>query len=103
MPKLDTSNDDNKKYKMETIWDSAVYTRKSKSGYLPSLSYLIAWKDYSEEENTWKPLSAIQHLKKLISCFYKEHLNNPIATSLPIDSALQIVKPTVQPARSITK
>ena len=33
-----------KKYKVEAIWDSAVYTAKSKSGQLPGLYYLVAWK-----------------------------------------------------------
>ena len=43
---------DNSEYKMEAIWDSAVYTKKSKSGHLPELYYLVFWKGYPEEENT---------------------------------------------------
>ena len=51
----------NKEYKVEDIWDSAVYARES-AKQLPGLYYLILWKDYPEEENTWEPVSAIQHL-----------------------------------------
>ena len=31
-----------KKYKVETIWDSAVYANKLESGYLSGLYYLVA-------------------------------------------------------------
>ena len=64
-----------KEYEMEVIWDSAIYANKAKD-YLLSLYYLVAWKKYLEEENTWKLLSAVQHLKKLINAFHKEHLKN---------------------------
>ena len=39
-------------YRLEAIWDSAVYARESRSGHLPGLYYLISWKRYPEEENT---------------------------------------------------
>ena len=48
---FDTGND-GEEYKVETIQDSAVYVRESKSGHLPGLYYLISWKRYSKEENT---------------------------------------------------
>ena len=86
-----------KEYEVEAIRDSAVYASESESGQLPGLYYLVAWKGYPEEENTWEPLSAVQHLKKLISCFHKEHSEKPTATSPPIDSALPIARPTVRP------
>ena len=41
MPALDTSNDDNKKYKMEAIWDTSVYDIKSESDYLLGFFSLI--------------------------------------------------------------
>ena len=44
--------DDNKKYKVEAIWDSAFYTRKSESGQLPGFYYLVSWKGYQEKKNT---------------------------------------------------
>ena len=96
MPKLDASNDDNKKYKIEAILDSAIYTNKSKSGHLLGFYYLVTWKDYFKKEITWKPLSAVQYLKKIISYFHKDYLKKPTSTFLPIDSILVIAGPTVK-------
>ena len=50
----------NKEYEIEGIQDSAIYARES-VGQLPGLYYLVLWKDYPEEENTWEPALAIQH------------------------------------------
>ena len=50
---LDASHKDSEEYKVEAIWDSAVYANKSESGHLPGLYYLVAWKSYSKEENIW--------------------------------------------------
>ena len=88
---------DSKKYKIEAIQDNVVYASKLQSGQLPDLYYLVAWKRYLKEESTWKPLSAIQYLKKLISCFHKEYSEKPTATSLPIDSASPMARPIVRP------
>ena len=44
--------DNSRKYEVETISDSTVYTKESKSGYLPGLYYLVLLKRYPEEENT---------------------------------------------------
>ena len=49
----------NEEYEVEGICDSAVYTRESEAGHLPSLYCLISWKGYSEDESTWKPISAV--------------------------------------------
>ena len=57
--KLDTGNNDSGEYEVEAIRNSAVYARESKSGHLPGLYYLVSWKGYSEEENTWEPASAV--------------------------------------------
>ena len=59
MSELNASNDNNKEYKVEAIWDSAVYASKLKSGYLSSFYYLVAWKAYSKEENTGKLFSTV--------------------------------------------
>ena len=88
---------DSKKYEVEVIWDNAVYANKSKSGQLLGLYYLVAWNDHSKEKNTWELLSAVQHLKKLISCFYKKNLKKPTAISLPIKSAPPIARSTIRP------
>ena len=94
--------EDSKEYKVRAIWDNAVYARKSGS-LLPGLYYLVAWKGYSKEENTWELVLAVQHLRKLISSFYKDHSEKPTATSPAVDSALPMARPTVKPARLITK
>ncbi len=86
---------DNKDYKFEAIIDSAVYGQQV-NDQMPGFYYLVSWKGYSEEENTWKPLLAVIHLRKLISTFHKEYPENPIATSPPFDSAPLIAKPTIQ-------
>ena len=88
---------DSKEYEVEAIWDSTVYASKLELGQLLVLYYLVAWKGYPKEENTWEPLSVVQHLKKLINSFYKDHPEKPTVTSPPIDSALQMARPTVRP------
>ena len=96
--KLDTG-DENGEYEMEAIWDSEVYATESKSDHLPGLYYLVLWKRYPEEENTWEPASAVQHLKKLISSFHKNHLDKLTGTSLTIDIVPSMAKPIVKPAK----
>ena len=46
------AGDKSGKYKVEAIWDSAVYAIKSKSGHLPGFYYLVSWKKYPKEKNT---------------------------------------------------
>ena len=94
---LDTGNKDSKKYKVEAIWNCAIYANKLESGHLPGLYYLIAWKSYLKKQNTWKPLSTVQHLMKPISSFHKDHLEKLIATSLPINSAPSMARPIFKP------
>ena len=77
--------------------------KESESGHLPGFYYLIAWKRYLEEENTWKPASVIQHLRKLINPFYKDHLDKLTATSPVIDIATPMARPTVKPTKPTKK
>ena len=42
VPELDASDEDSNKYKVEAIWDSAVYANNSESGHLLGLYYLVA-------------------------------------------------------------
>ena len=49
---------DNKKYEVDGIRDNVVYAKES-AGQLSGLYYLVSWKFYPEEENTWEPASAI--------------------------------------------
>ena len=48
VPKLDAGNKGSKEYKLEAIWDSAVYIREWK-GHLLGLYYLVAWKGNHKE------------------------------------------------------
>ena len=97
---FDAGDNESRKYEMETIWDSALYARESESGHLPGLYYLISWKRYLEEKNTWEPALAVQHLTKLISSFHKDHPDKPTATSPTIDTAPPMARPTVKPTKS---
>lgn len=87
---------DNIEYKVEAIWDSAVYARESIANHLPSLYYLIFWKGYPKEENIWKPALTLQHLRKLLSTIYKDSPKKQTATSNPIIFALLIAKPSAK-------
>ena len=51
---------DNKKYKIDGNWDSAVYAKRS-AKQLPIRYYLVFWKDYLKRKTTWEPILAIQH------------------------------------------
>ena len=51
LAKLDPNDNKSDEYKMKAIYNNAVYIKKSKSGYLSKLYYLVSWKDYLEEKN----------------------------------------------------
>lgn len=91
---LKTGN--SKEYKVETIWDSAVYTKKSELNYLLGIYYLVFWKNYLKKKNICKPYLIVQHFKKLINLFYKDYLNKPTAISKIIDTVLPIAKPIIK-------
>ena len=102
MTKLEAKGN-SKEYKLEAIWNNPTYANKAES-HQQGLYYLVAWKRYSKEKNTWKQLFAIQYLKKLINSFYKKHLEKPTATSPSINSAPPMARPIVKPTRpTITK
>ena len=87
----------NQEYKMEGICDNAVYARESEAGHLLGLYYLVSWKSYPEDESTWKPALVVQHLRKLVSIFHKDHSNKPTAISSPIDLAPPMAKRNAPP------
>ena len=98
---LDASDNEGGEYEVEAIRDSAVYAR-GPAGHLPGLYYLVSWKGYPEEENTWEPYSAVQHLRKLISSFYNDYSDKSTAISKVIDTALPMARPTIKPAAKPT-
>ena len=81
LAKLDAGGNDSNEYEVEAICDSAVYARESEPGHLPGLYYLVFWKGYPEEKNTWEPVSAVQHLRKLISLFILTSRQRPLTPS----------------------
>ncbi len=95
------SDGDGEEYEIKAICDNAVYAKESE-GHLPGLYYLILWKGYPKEENTWKPASAVIHHRRLINNFYRDYLEKPTATSVPIDSAPSIARLTVYPRAETT-
>ena len=99
---LEFETGNSEEYKVEEIWKSAVYANRAER-HLPGLYYPVAWKRYLKKEKTWKLLSAVQHLKKLINSFYKELPEKPTAIFPPIDFTLLMARPTVKPTRPSTK
>ena len=94
--KFGVSYGDSNKYKVEEIRDSVIYTEESKSDHLPGFYNLVLWKRYLKKKNTWKPVSGFQHLRKLISSFYKNYLNKLTAIFPAIDTALPMAKPIIK-------
>ena len=94
---FNTCHNESGEYDVKAIWDSAVYARESESGHLPDLCYLVSWKGYPEEKNTYEPALAVQHLRKLISLFYKNYFVKPTATSPDINSVPLMVRLIVKP------
>ena len=88
---------DNKEYELEVICNSPVDARESEAGHLSGLYNLVSQKDYPKNKNIWEPTSVVQHLRKLVSIFHKNHPNKPTAISLTIDLASPIDKRTASP------
>ena len=52
--KFDIRDNNDGEYKVEAIWDSAVYIRELELDHLPNFYYLVSWKRYLKDENTWE-------------------------------------------------
>lgn len=92
---LEFETSDNKKYEIEAIWDSAIYTKET-DRHLLGLYYLVAWKGYLEKKNTWELSSVVMQFWKMVSIFYKDYPKKPIAISELLDSTLPITKPKIK-------
>ena len=86
----------NKEYEVDGIWDSAIYAKKS-AGQLSGLYYLVLWKDYPEEDNTWEYASVIQHLQRLVTAYHKDNPEKPTATFAPVNTTPPIVRLSTPP------
>ena len=58
-------------YEVETILDSRVSGRQG-------LQYLVKWKGYGNEENSWEPVTNLKHSKELIAEFHRLHPQAPL-------------------------
>ena len=94
---FDVGDNESGEYEVEVIWDIAVYARESELAHLPGFYYLVSWKGYPEEENTWEPASVVQHFRKLISLFHKDHPDKSTATSHAINTIPPMARPTIKP------
>ncbi len=93
---IELDKGDSEEYEVEAICDSAVHTRELE-GYLPGFYYVVSWKGYPKEENTWEPALAVLHLHKLISTFHCDHLEWSTAIFPLLDSAPTMARPIVKP------
>ena len=55
---FNAGDDGSGEFKVEAIRDIAVYARESED-HLPGPYYLVSWKSYPEEENTWELALAV--------------------------------------------
>lgn len=94
---FDNSRNNDRKYEVEVIRDSEVYTRES-NNHLPGLYYLVSWKIYREEKNTWKTALAVQQLQRLLNIYHNKLSKKPTITSPLIDSASPMTRLIANPA-----
>lgn len=82
-------------YEIEGICDTTVHTKKSEGHHLQRFNYIVLWKGFSKKENTWKPMSTVQHLQNVINTFLNNYSEKPIVMSPSIDTVLGITRPRI--------
>ncbi len=60
--------DDEPEYEVEIILDSQINKRRKNT-----LEYLVHWKDYSDQENSWEPVENMANAQGKIREFHKAH------------------------------
>lgn len=73
------------------------------AGHLPGLYYLLSYKSYPDEKNTWELALVVQHFWKLVTTFYKHYPDKPIAMFFPVNIALSMAKPSMKPIKFTNK
>jgi hypothetical protein len=62
---LEIEPDDNQEYEVEEILDQRKIRNQQQ--------YLVKWKGYSQEENTWEPLRHLSNCPEKIAQFHQRH------------------------------
>ena len=92
--KFEAGND--KKYKVDSIRDSVVYAKKL-AGQIQRLYYLVLWKGYPQEKNTWVSTLAIQHFRRLVTAYHKDNPEKSTVTSAPVNTIPLMARPSALP------
>lgn len=92
-----------KEHEVRKIWDSAVYAKKLEAKSPLRLYYLIVWKSYPKEKNTWKPILVVKHLWKPINSVHKNNLDISTATYLLVNSTLLTARTIFRPRNKSIK
>src|SRR6266852_5951393 len=68
-------------YEVESILQSEIRTTRHRQGQrhrvIRTLYFLVKWKGYPEDECTWEPGSALDHVPDLVEQFYQTHPDAP--------------------------
>lgn len=99
--RLEFEAGNSKEYEVKAIRNSTVYEKMLESGQQPKLHYLILWRGYPKEENTWKLSLRDQHFWKMISSFQKNHRDKPITTFSTVITASPMATPLSKSTGSI--
>lgn len=79
--KFDDKESGSKKYKVEAICNSAVYTNSWKEDIYQAFTTWFWEKAIQKKKNTWEPVLIMLYFCKLISTFYYDYLEKPTTTS----------------------